>query len=239
MKSNQNFLYQIINICILVLLVDFSSFSQNASFSSPEVSKCANQDGTAVIFSLNASNLGYSSYSWEISNPSISFSQIISGGSGFASISFPLSSPGLYTVKLTVNGNVSNVLNDFLELKELPSITINVPPFVCQNTLNLYTISIAQSYDYVKTFIGSAIYSTSSFSHAFLSSGTPTITTEVKGINGCINNKDSTVNVLQSPSLTSSLTPNAVCSETMFSYSPTTNPATGVNLQFVRDKLRL
>jgi hypothetical protein len=195
--------------------------------------KCANQDGSSVLFNLQATNNGYATYSWQIIGPS--YNQTFSGNNSFNQISVPLSNNGSYNVTLTVNGTASITQINYLTLNALPSITINVPATVCQNNSSNYTLNISPAtYNSLSTSIGASTYNSTSFNHPFSSSGSQTITTTVIGTNGCQSTKIENVNVLQSPVLTSSTSPSAVCSGSNFVYNPTTNPSAGVTWSWNR-----
>ncbi|MFM7682588.1 MAG: hypothetical protein ACKO7P_07555, partial [Bacteroidota bacterium] len=109
---------------IIIFYIFFSGilFSQlDASFSSPDVDQCPNN-----LFTLNATNTSYSSYNWSITGPS-GYSSSPSG----SSVAIYLTTPGQYSVTLTVsNGgpSLSNTQTNYLTVFTKPTISYVLTP---------------------------------------------------------------------------------------------------------------
>jgi hypothetical protein len=100
-----------LGIMLLIILNSLVSFSQDATFSSPDATQCPDN-----LFTLNATNTTYgnSNYSWLITGPS-GYSQTPTG----SSVAVYLTVSGFYNVKLTVTNGVtttSNTQNSFIEV---------------------------------------------------------------------------------------------------------------------------
>jgi hypothetical protein len=199
-------LYNLI-LFLFCCALGIKSFAQDATFFSSEPIKCANQDGSPVLFTLKANNTNYALYEWEITGPS-SYKKTFTGDNQFSSIIFPLPTIGSYDVSLKVNGLETESKVDFLRINPLPSITINIPSTVCQNASNNFSISLSPSgFDLISTKIGTSTYTSENFFHTFITAGSQLITTNVTSTNGCSATKTESVNVREAPALTSTLSP--------------------------------
>jgi hypothetical protein len=118
---------------ILVILIFISyQFTYNAqtldaTFSSPATTQCA-----GGLFTLNATNSSYQSYSWTISGPN-AFTNNLSG----SSTSLNLTEAGTYNVSLIVSDGVTsetNSVNGYLSVEAPPTVNAGVDQIICANS---------------------------------------------------------------------------------------------------------
>ena len=211
-----------LGIMLLIILSSFVSFSQlDATFSSPDATQCPDN-----LFTLNATNTTYgnSNYSWLITGPG-GYSQTFSG----SSIAAYLTVSGNYNVALTVTDGVTTTTNtqgNFIQVYNKPTISYSVTPTTgCSPLLVTFNGSCTPGSGTLSSFsanAGGTTYSTEDFTHTFTSGGTFTPTVTVTNSVGCFTTGNlSTVTVTNSPSLTSPLNPNSICSGSTFNYTPT------------------
>lgn len=223
-----------LGIMLLIILSSFVSFSQlDATFSSPDATQCPDN-----LFTLNATNTTYgnSNYSWLITGPS-GYSQTPTG----SSVAVYLTVSGFYNVKLTVTDGVtttSNTQNSFIQVYSKPTINYSVTPTTgCSPLLVTFNGSCTPGSGTLSTFqanAGGTSYSTEDFTHTFTSGGTFTPSVTVTNSVGCFTTSNlSTVTVTTSPSLTSPLNPNSICSGSTFNYTPTST-ISGATYSWVR-----
>jgi len=210
-----------LGIMLLIILSSYVSFSQlDATFSSPDATQCPDN-----LFTLNATNTTYGNpnYSWLITGPS--FSENYTG----ISVAAYLTVPGNYNVRLTVTDGVTttvNTQNSFIQVYNKPTISYSVTPTTgCSPLLVTFNGSCTPGSGTLSSFsanAGGTSYSTEDFTHTFTSGGTFTPTVTVTNSFGCFTTGNlSTVSVINSPSLTSPLNPNSICSGSTFNYTPT------------------
>lgn len=224
-----------LGIMLLIVLSSFVSFSQlDATFSSPDATQCPEN-----LFTLNATNTTYgnANYTWLITGPS-SFSQTFTG----SSVAVYLTVSGFYNVKLTVTDGVtttSNTQNSFIQVYSKPTISYSVTPTTgCSPLLVTFNGSCSPGSGTLGSFQANAgdgtPYSTEDFTHTFTSGGTFTPSVTVTNSFGCNTTGNLTpVTVTASPSLTSPLNPNSICSGSTFNYTPTSNTS-GSTYSWVR-----
>lgn len=224
-----------LGIMLLIVLSSFVSFSQlDATFSSPDATQCPEN-----LFTLNATNTTYgnSNYTWLITGPS-SFSQTYSG----SSVAVYLTVSGLYTVKLTVTDGVTsttNTQNNFIQVYTKPTISYSVTPTTgCAPLVVSFNGTCTPGSGTLGSFAANAgdgtAYATEDFSHTFTSGGSFTPSVTVTNSFGCnITGNLTPVTVTASPSLTSPLNPNSICSGSTFNYTPTSTIA-GTTYSWVR-----
>lgn len=224
-----------LGIMLLIILNSFVSFSQDATFSSPDATQCPDN-----LFTLNATNTTYgnSNYSWLITGPS-GYSQTPTG----SSVAVYLTVSGFYNVKLTVTVGgtpTSTTQDNFIQVYSKPTIDYSVTPTTgCSPLLVTFTSSCTPGPDSgtLSTFQANAdgtSYSTEDFTHTFTSGGTFTPSVTVTNSVGCFTTGNlSPVTVTTSPSLTSPLNPNSICSGSTFNYTPTST-ISGTTYSWVR-----
>jgi hypothetical protein len=212
-----------LGIMLLIVLSSFVSFSQLvATFSSPDATQCPEN-----LFTLNATNTTYgnSNYTWLITGPS-SFSQTYTG----SSIAAYLTVSGFYNVRLTVTDGVtstSNTQNSFIQVYNRPTISYSVTPTTgCTPLVVTFNGSCSPGSGTLATFAANAgdgtAYTTEDFSHTFTTGGSFTPSVTATNSVGCNTTGNLTpVTVTASPSLTSPLNPNSICSGSTFNYTPT------------------
>ena len=212
-----------LGIMLMIILSSFEIFSQlDATFTSPSSSQCPEN-----LFTLNATNTTYgnSNYSWIITGPS--FSQTYTG----SSIAAYLTISGFYNVSLTVSNGVTtttNTQNNFIQVYSKPSIAYSVLPTTgCSPLLVSFNGSCTPGSGTLASFssiVDGTSYTNEDFSHTFSSGGSYTPTITVTNSFGCFTTSNLTiVNVTSSPSITSPLNPNQICSGSIFNYSPTSS----------------
>lgn len=224
-----------LGIMLLIVLSSFVSFSQlDATFSSPDATQCPEN-----LFTLNATNTTYgnANYTWLITGPS-SFSQTFTG----SSVAVYLTVSGFYNVKLTVTDGVtttSNTQNSFIQVYSKPTISYSVTPTTgCSPLLVTFNGSCSPGSGTLGSFQANAgdgtPYASEDFTHTFTSGGTFTPSVTVTNSFGCNTTGNLTpVTVTASPSLTSPLNPNSICSGSTFNYTPTSNTS-GSTYSWVR-----
>jgi len=214
----------------------------NASFTSPDVDQCPSN-----LFTVNATNTSYSTYNWTITGPSPSVSVVYSGPGSSASVF--LTASGQYNVTLSVsNGGpvTTNTQSNYLTVFQVPSINYVVTPAspVCSNQPISFNGSCTPGSGSLLSFSTNvndgtpSPYTTEDFIHTFTNttsgnlSYSPSVT--VTNSVGCSNTQSlPAITIKPHATLSSSLTPPAICSGQTFSYTPTS--ASGVT--FSRNKL--
>jgi len=212
-----------LGILLLFLASSFIGISQlNATFSSPAASQCPNN-----LFTINATNQTYgnSNYSWEVTGPG-GFSQTPSG----SSIAIYLTTSGFYNVKLTVTDgitNTTNTQNNFIRVYEVPVISYVLTPTTgCAPLTVNFNGSCSPGSGTLASFASNSgdgtPYTTEDFNHTFTNGGTFTPSVTVTNSFGCNTTGNlNPITVNPSPSLTSPLNPNSICSGSTFNYTPT------------------
>jgi gliding motility-associated-like protein len=190
----------------------------NATFTSIDQNQCPGN-----LFTLNANNPTYDNYSWTITGPS-GFNSSLSG----SSIVVFLSNSGFYNVTLSVtDAGVTSVStqNNFLEVYSPPIINYNFSSNSGCAPLNVnFNGSSNPGSGTLQTFaINSAngiISSTEDFSVIYNSAGVYNPTATVTNSFGCFTTMNlPAITVLQTPSLTSPINFNSICSGSVFNYS--------------------
>jgi PKD repeat protein len=211
---------------ILALLLFFTSNfatqaqTLDATFSSPDVTQCPDN-----LFTLNATNTTYgnSNYSWLITGPN-GYSQTNTG----SSVAFYLTVSGFYNVQLTVTDGVnseSNTQNNFIQVYNKPNINYSVTQTTgCTPLIVTFNSNCSPGSGTLASFtanVGGTSYTTEDITHTFTSGGSFTPSVTVTNSFGCVTIGNlSTVTVTNSPSLTSPLNPNSICSGSTFNYTP-------------------
>ena len=231
-------------LILLVVIIWNSSvvFSQNANFKAADSSQCS-----GTLFTLIALNSSYpsSSYSWQITNPS----NVTTTYSGNDTIFVVLTAPGLYDVRLTVtNGTTATVLNlDFLQVFSKPTIGftangVSTPltgcsPFLVNFNGSTSSPGSGATYSTVSFDFGdgnltnvSNFATNQTFSHTYLNSSTANVTYKPKvnilNSSGCFDTLTlPSITVKPSPTLSSPINPNSICSGSTFNYIPTSATA--------------
>ena len=223
-----------LGIMLLIILSSFVSFSQlDATFSSPDATQCPDN-----LFTLNATNTTYGNpnYTWLITGSS--FSQTYTG----SSVAAYLTASGFYNVRLTVTDGVTtttNTQNSFIQVYNKPTISYSVTPTTgCTPLLVTFNGSCTPGSGTLGSFAANAgdgtAYSTEDFTHTFTSGGSFTPSVTVTNSFGCNTTGNLTaVTVTASPSLTSPLNPNSICSGSTFNYTPTST-ISGTTYSWVR-----
>ena len=213
----------------------------NASFTSPDVDQCPSN-----LFTVNATNTSYSTYNWTITGPSPSVSVVYSGPGSSASVF--LTASGQYNVTLSVsNGGpvTTNTQSNYLTVFQVPSINYVVTPAspVCSNQPISFNGSCTPGSGSLLSFSTNvndgtpSPYTTEDFIHTFTNttsgnlSYSPSVT--VTNSVGCSNTQSlPAITIKPHATLSSSLTPPAICSGQTFSYTPTS--ASGVTFSWSR-----
>jgi PKD repeat protein len=212
-----------LGIMLLIILSSFVSFSQDATFSSPDATQCPEN-----LFELVATNTTYGdpNYSWLITGPSSFSPQTYTGDS----VAAYLTVSGFYNVKLTVTvgGTPTSITqNNFIQVYNKPTISYSVTPTTgCSPLLVTFNGSCTPGSGTLGSFAANAgdgtAYTTEDFTHTFTSGGSFTPSVTVTNSFGCNTTGNlSAVTVTASPSLTSPLNPNSICSGSTFNYTPT------------------
>jgi gliding motility-associated-like protein len=224
-----------LGIMLLIILSSFVSFSQDATFSSPDATQCPEN-----LFELVATNTTYGdpNYSWLITGPSSFSPQTYTGDS----VAAYLTVSGFYNVKLTVTvgGTPTSITqNNFIQVYNKPTISYSVTPTTgCSPLLVTFNGSCTPGSGTLAGFAPNAgdgtAYSTEDFTHTFTSGGSFTPSVTVTNSFGCNTTGNLTpVTVTASPSLTSPLNPNSICSGSTFNYTPTST-ISGATYSWVR-----
>ena len=229
-------------VLTVIFLVVNSVFSQNANFKALDSAQCSGN-----LFTLIAINGTYpsSSYSWEITSPS----NVTTTYTGNDTIFIVLSATGFYDVKLTVtNGTTATVQNlDFLQVFSKPTIGFTAnsssspltgcSPFLVNFNGSTSTPGGGSSYSSVNFDFGDGNLSTISnfgtnptFNHTYTNSSSSNVTYKPKvnilNSNGCFDTLTlPSITVKPSPTLSSPLNPNSICSGSTFNYIPTSATA--------------
>ncbi len=213
-----------ISLAILFTLTYLVSHAQLvATFSSPSANQCPGN-----LFTLNATNTTYSSYSWLVTGPS-SYSSTPTG----SSVALYLTTPGYYTVKLTVSDGVtsnSSTQTNYLRVYNVPTVSYTVSPTTgCSPLSVVFNGSCTAGDGTLSSFSINAgdgnLYTTEDFTNIYTNNSAANVTytpsATVTNSFGCITTSNLTaVTVKPSPSLTSPLNPNSVCSGSTFNYTP-------------------
>ena len=213
-----------ISLVGLFTLSYFVSFAQLvATFSSPNANQCPGN-----LFTLNATNTTYSSYSWLVTGPS-SYSSTPTG----SSVALYLSTPGYYTVKLTVSNGVtsnSSTQTNYLRVYNVPTVSYTVSPTTgCSPLSVVFNGSCTPGDGTLSSFSINAgdgnLYTTEDFTNIYTNNGSTNTSfassATITNSFGCATTSSlATVSVKPSPSLTSPLNPNSVCSGSTFNYTP-------------------
>jgi gliding motility-associated-like protein len=223
---------------VLIVLNGSGVFAQNANFKATDSTQCS-----GTLFTLIAINNTYpsSSYSWQITNPS----NVTTTYSGNDTIFVVLTSPGLYDVRLTVtNGTTSTVLNpDFLQVFSKPTIGFTAngvstaltgcSPFLVNFNGSTSSPGSGATYSSVSVDFGdgnltniSNFGTSQTFNHTYLNATSTNVTYKPKvnilNSSGCFDTLTlSSITVKPSPTLSSPLNPNSICSGSTFNYIPT------------------
>ena len=136
-----------------------------------------------------------------------------------------------YVYTLTANG-CSNIQNVIVTIKPTPTLTSTLtPPSICSNTVFSYTptsgtpgTAFAWTRAAVAGISNAAASGTNNPNETLINTTTSPVNViyvYTLSANGCSNIQNVGVVVNPTPTLTSTLTPPAICSNTLFSYNPT------------------